>query len=111
MNTDDTPTPHAAPWSRRHGFEDTTRRRVEVRMVFLGMTQRTLGAALDPPIDQRQVQQYLVGARPWRRRHGAESAQGQHAIDRFARALDVPVEALEPGGPWEVLVRAPSDAP
>ena len=80
-------------------------------MVFLGLTQRTLGAVLDPPIDQRQVQQYLVGARPWRRKHGAGDTQGQHAIERFARALDVAVGALEPGGPWDVLVVPPPADP
>lgn len=82
-------------------------------MAFLGLTQRALGAAMEPPIDQRQVQDVLVGARPWRRRSAAESGQGQHAIERFARALDVAVEALEPGGPWDVLVVPPpaGDAP
>ncbi|HNC24734.1 MAG TPA: hypothetical protein PLU52_11055 [Opitutaceae bacterium] len=106
MNADDETHADRTPWSRRHGFEDTTRRRVEVRMVFLGLTQRMLGALFDPPIDQRQVQQYLVGNRPWRR----QAARGEHAIERFARILGVPVEALEPGGPWEALVRPPSDS-
>lgn len=95
----------ARPWAhRRGGFEDSTRRRVEIRMIFLGLTQAALGAEMDPPMTQQQVYQHLSGQRPWRRREG----EG-HAIERFAEALIVPVESLESGGPWGPLVGLPDE--
>lgn len=95
------------PWGgTRDGFEDSTRRRVEIRMLFLGFTQASLGARMDPPVDQQAVYQYLVGKRPWRRRSGDPLP---HAIDRFAAALGVSVEALEPGGPWAPLLAMPDE--
>lgn len=95
------------------GFEDSTRRRVEIRMIFLGLTQAALGEAIGAveggeALSQQHVQRYLCGARPWRRK--IKDALPQ-PIERFAAALRVPVEALEPGGPWEVLVQAPDGAP
>lgn len=77
-------------------------------MLFLGLTQASLGARMDPPTDQQAVYQYLVGKRPWRRRSGDPLP---HAIDRFAAALDVPVEALEVGGSWVALLAPPGDPP
>lgn len=105
----DRPPDRRRPWGgTRDGYEDSTRRRVEIRMLFLGLTQASLGARMDPPTDQQAVYQYLVGKRPWRRRSGDPLP---HAIDRFAAALDVPVEALEVGGPWVALLAPPSDPP
>lgn len=80
--------------------EDTTAKRVKVRMARLGLTQADLGARMERPMSQAQVNLYLGGNRPWRRPGGGPD----DAIERFARALGVPVAALEPGGPWEPLV-------
>lgn len=96
------------PWARRTaGFEDTTSRRVEVRMAFLGLTQAALGEAIgnvsgDAPMSQVQVWQYIAGRRPWRRRSGDSLPQ---AIDKFAAAMGVKPADLEPGAPWDPLVR------
>lgn len=86
--------------------EDTTAKRVKVRMARLGLTQTSLGASMERPMSQAQVNLYLGGQRPWRRPGGGP----EDAIERFARALGVPVAALEPGGPWDVLVNTPSDS-
>ena len=57
--TNDRPPDRRRPWGgTRDGFEDSTRRRVEIRMLFLGLTQAALGARMDPPTDQQAVYQY-----------------------------------------------------
>lgn len=102
----DSTTTQRAPWGRRSGFEDTTRRRVEVRMTFLGVSQRRLGELLG--CTQQQVQQWMAGKRPWRGGRGPGTSGGGDAIDRFAAALRVPAAALEPGAPWEPLLVLPA---
>lgn len=99
------------PWSAtRSGFEDTTRRRVEVRMTYLGLSHEALGRRIGqadggPALAGSTVRAYLSGRRAWRR--SVPGIEAPEPIVRFAAALDVPVISLEPGGPWGWLVNPP----
>lgn len=95
------------PWSAsRTGFADTTRRRIEIRLLFLGWSHARLceevGAVeRGPPMAPALFRAYMLGKRAWRRERPDDMPQ---PIDRVAAALAVPTAALEPGGPWEPLV-------
>lgn len=88
-------------------WRDSTRKRIEVRLAFLGWTHARLGVEVGkvdgrPPLLGGSVRNYLCGRRAWRR--GEPGGGLADPIDRFAAALRVPVAALEVGGPWEDLI-------
>ena len=91
----------------RRGFEDTTARRVQLRLVFMGWSQERLGVELGTLDGTRAltgaaIRNYLCGRRPWEHRNPLDPSPSP--IDRFARALGLPVGALRPGTPWDRLV-------
>lgn len=85
-------------------FEDTFKRRVNVRLAFLGWTLFDLGAAVgivegrDAPISHGAIRHPLNGRRGW-----------EAWAPRFARAMGCPDRNLHPRTDWGPLTQNPID--